>query len=85
MPLNFNGKLDILFAGLFDKAKKKFLGDKEREFSGEPSQVAVAKATSLYDVDYWQPQDTGIQHLVGSFLCKKSIILSWFFSKSFIF
>jgi len=47
--------------GLFDRAKKKFLGDKEPECSGESSQAIVAKASSLYDVDYWQHQDLGKQ------------------------
>lgn len=47
------------YVGLFDRAKKKFLGDKDPEFSSESSHVVISKASSLFDVDYWQPQDTG--------------------------
>ncbi|XP_052782035.1 rabenosyn-5-like [Mya arenaria] len=50
--------------GLFDRAKKKILGEKEREASFDNSQqgssTIVTKSTSLFDVDYWQPQDVGV-------------------------
>lgn len=50
----------FVVVGLFDRAKKKFLGDKESELGTEvASSSVVAKASSLYDVDYWQPQDPG--------------------------
>ncbi|XP_052286152.1 rabenosyn-5-like isoform X10 [Dreissena polymorpha] len=49
--------------GLFDKAKKKFLGDKEVEVAVESghlgSNSVLTKSTNLYNVDYWQPQDIG--------------------------
>ncbi|XP_053377139.1 rabenosyn-5-like [Mercenaria mercenaria] len=49
--------------GLFDRAKKKFLGDKEGEYVSDTSKastsIAVTQATSLYDVDYWQQQELG--------------------------
>lgn len=59
-------KLIFITLGLFDKAKKKFLGDKEVEVAVESGQSGtnsiLTKSTSLYDVDYWQPQDIGRQH-----------------------
>lgn len=53
-----------LSLGLFDRAKKKFLGDKEgedvSETSKQSSSVSLSQSTSLYDVDYWQPQEIGM-------------------------
>lgn len=48
---------------LFDRAKKKFLGDKDVETVPENSKAvnsSEARACSLYDVDYWQVQDVGV-------------------------
>lgn len=52
--------------GLFDRAKKKFLGDKDvEEFadtSKSSSSALLTQPTSLFDVDYWQPQEIGAVH-----------------------
>ena len=62
---------DIIFfpSGLFDKAKKKILGDRDDsddlEQSSKSSSSVAPQSTSLYDVDYWAPQEIGeeIRHI----------------------
>ncbi|KAL4226333.1 Rabenosyn-5 [Mactra antiquata] len=51
--------------GLFDRAKRKFLGDKEEVYVQDAQKVTsdtISQSTSLYDVDYWQHQETGVTH-----------------------
>lgn len=50
--------------GLFDKAKKKFLGNKDeddvQDVSRPSTSISLTQASSLFDVDYWQHQDVGV-------------------------
>ena len=54
----------LLFSsGLFDKAKKKILGDRDDaddlDQSSKGSGLVTPQVTSLFDVDYWAPQEIG--------------------------
>lgn len=52
--------------GLFDKAKKKILGDRDDDEyddqSSKSSSIMPTQSTSLYDVDYWAAQEIGVIH-----------------------
>lgn len=51
--------------GLFDKAKKKILGDRDDDYDDQPSKsssIMPTQSTSLYDVDYWAAQEIGVIH-----------------------
>ena len=52
-----------ILSGLFDKAKKKILGDRDDaddvDSPSKASTQVTPQATSLYDVDYWGAQEIG--------------------------
>ena len=59
----------MFISGLFDRAKRKFLGDKEEDVGSDGLRSSSAGVTSqsyrLFDVDYWQTQDIGMSAICG--------------------
>ena len=71
--------IHFLPLGLFDKAKKKILGDRDNgddaEQSSKASSSVTPQSTSLYDVDYWAPQEIGEVCRLILFLSKNIEVL----------
>ena len=63
MPLLSKIYIYSIVSGLFDKAKKKILGDRDDaddvDSPSKASTQVTPQATSLYDVDYWGAQEIG--------------------------